>query len=96
MRLPAPEAVPPTTFPDEPLNKMPRRPFAIAAVPAAFVPIRLPRIVAPPLPCTWIPSRVLPEMTFPGPIVVAEAPVLTTTPSFVFPCAVEPSVAIPT
>lgn len=87
--------VPPIVFPEPPFIKIPRWPFATAAVPAAFVPMKFPCTMVPPEPWRCTPS-VLPEITFPGQMVVAEALPLTKTPSFELPRSVIPSVPSPT
>ena len=77
MTFRAPAAEPPTWVPVAPLSTRIPFPFGIEAVPARFVPMRLPWITVP-FGLTTIPLLVLPEMTLPAPatvppIVVPEA-----------------------
>ena len=62
-RLPAPGAVPPLVLLPPPSTAIPSMPLAIAAVPVADVPAKLPSTRLPVTPSSQIPCPPLPEMT---------------------------------
>lgn len=67
-------------------------PFASAAVPATFVPMKLSLIVAP-LPVTRMPSFLLPEITLPKPSLppmCALLPLIMMPVPFGVPCVIGP------
>src|SRR5215813_2423962 len=78
--------VPPTRVLEDAKRTIPLEPFAIAAVPAALVPIRLLSTIVPvALPLTTIAVNVFPEMMFPAledsPIFVLAAAETVTPPA---------------
>ena len=79
---------------------MPSNWLAIAPVPAAFVPIRLPWIVLPSLKLDQMPHSVLPEMRLPSlapvpPTVLLFAPLLNDTPDRPLAIAAAPAALTP-
>ena len=88
MTLPAPAVVPPIVLPDAALSISTPVPFAMETSPVTSVPMSLPATRFPvvlPLEIST-PSFVLPEMTFPAPLVMPPivllcAPRLTSTPT---------------